>query len=219
MEMKWSLILNALLLIAVVTALMHTIKKKRDPILPMQDHKPSLGIEDMPATDDIIAIRKIEPESPESSPTQPAAQASFTLSPEKTMMLFLLAKPHRPLAGYEMLQTILSTGLRFGEGQLFHRHQFSNGQGPILCSLAAATATGTFDLHNIGGFNAKGLCLFIKISGDPATDTARLDMLFDTAHQLADGLDTYLLDEARTPVTSETKAHYLDRIDAHAEAL
>lgn len=216
MEIKWSLILNALLLIAVVTALMHTLKKKRDPILPMQDHKPSLGIENLPATDDIIAIRKIEPESP---PTQPAAQASFTHFPEKTLMIFLLAKAHRPLAGYEMLQTILSTGLRFGEGQLFHRHQFSNGQGPILCSLAAATATGTFDLHNMGGFNAKGLCLFIKISGDPATDTERLDMLFDTAHQLADGLDTYLLDETRTPVTSETKAHYLDRIDSYAEAL
>lgn len=218
MEMKWSLILNALLLIAVVTALMHTIKKKRDPILPMQDHKPSLGIEDMPATDDIIAIRKIEPESPPAQPT-PTTEESFTLSPERTLMVFLLAKPHRPLAGYEMLQTILSAGLRFGDGQLFHRHQFSNGQGPILCSLAAATATGTFDLHNIGGFNSKGLCLFIKISGDPAIDTARLDMLFDTAQQLADGLDTYLLDETRTPVNSEAKAHYLDRIYAHAEAL
>jgi cell division protein ZipA len=59
-----------------------------------------------------------------------------------TVMMFLSAKENRQFAGYELLQTVLASGLRFGEGQLFHRHQFSNGQGPVMCSLAAATASG-----------------------------------------------------------------------------
>ena len=123
-------------------------------------------------------------------------------------MLFLLAKPHRQLAGYEMLQTLLSAGLRFGEGQLFHRHESPNGEGAILCSLAAATKTGTFDLQNIGAFHAKGLCLYMHLSGEHATDHLRLHKMLETADQLAEGLDASLLDAARRPFTPQSKARY-----------
>lgn len=224
MDANWNLFLNAALLIGVIAALVYTLKKKQEPILPMHNRKPTLGVESLlTSSDDIIAVRKVEPESaveveiePETTFAEPSPSAQpvpLSTSPEKVLMIFLLAKPNRQLAGYEMLQTILSAGLRFGEGQLFHRHQFTNGQGPILCSLAAATASGTFDLHNIGAFNARGLCLFMQCSDNPAVDLERLNQMVDTAQQLAEGLDTYILDDDRKPFTEATRLRYSQQID------
>lgn len=247
MTTNWSLILNILLLVGVVLILIRTLKKKREVILPMNERKPNLSLDEK-RTDDIIAIRKIEnstddlpleilPDTEnaieqdpgptislskqEAPPNKTCQKTPTNTTPDKTLMLFLLAKPHRQLAGYEMLQSILAAGLRFGEGQLFHRHQFANGQGPIICSLAAANAAGTFDLQNIGAFNAKGLCLFMHLSGSPTFDADRLEKMLETAYHLAEGLDTYLLDDARKPLTSETKARYrrlLDSVTLNNEA-
>lgn len=136
-----------------------------------------------------------------------------------TVMMFLLAKENRQFAGYELLQTVLAAGLRFGEGHLFHRHQFSNGQGPVICSLAAATATGVFDLHNIGAFSVRGLCLFMHASKNPSVDGERFSIMLETARQLSEGMDAYLLDDQRKALTSEriTRYHRLLRIEQHDE--
>jgi cell division protein ZipA len=125
-----------------------------------------------------------------------------------SVMFFLLAKENRQFAGYELLQTVLASGLRFGEGQLFHRHQFANGQGPVLCSLAAATASGVFDLQNIGAFSVRGLCLFMQASNNPTIDAERFSIMVETAKQLSEGLDAHLLDDQRKPLTDERIARY-----------
>lgn len=141
----------------------------------------------------------------------PPAPSEQTLPPQETassIMLFLLAKDNRQLAGYDLLQTLLAAGLRFGEGQLFHRHQSTSGQGPIMCSLAAATPTGTFDLQKIGSFHVHGLCLFMQISGNPTIDEERFSIMLDTAKHLSEELDTYLLDEQRKPLSEEGIQRY-----------
>lgn len=125
-----------------------------------------------------------------------------------TLMIFLLAKENRQFAGYELLQTVLAVGLRFGEGHLFHRHQFSNGQGPVLFSLAAATATGVFDLQNIGAFSVRGLCLYMHSSKNAGIDRERLAVMLETARQLSEELDAHLLDDRRKPLTEERISRY-----------
>lgn len=125
-----------------------------------------------------------------------------------TLMMFLLAKENRQFVGYELLQTVLTAGLRFGDDGLFHRHRFTNGDGPIICSLAAATATGVFDLQNIGAFSVRGLCLYMQATGRPHIDADRFAVMLDTARQLSDGLDAHLLDEQRRPLTDERIASY-----------
>lgn len=125
-----------------------------------------------------------------------------------SLMMFLLAKENRQLAGYELLQTVLAAGLRFGEGHLFHRHQSPNGQGPVLCSLAAATTSGIFDMQNIGAFSVHGLCLFMQASGNPTIDAERFAIMLDTAKQLSEGLDTYLLDDQRQPISDASIERY-----------
>ena len=128
--------------------------------------------------------------------------------PTSSVMIFLLAKDNRQLAGYELLQTVLAAGLRFGEGHLFHRHQSANGQGPVLCSLAAATPSGVFDLQNIGAFSVHGLCIFMQASGNPTIDGDRFAIMLETAKQLSEGLNTHLLDDKRQPLTEASIQRY-----------
>ncbi|KTD33181.1 cell division protein ZipA [Legionella nautarum] len=226
MQANWSLILNVLLLIGVVIAIGRLMKARRRSLKPA-GYQPSLGQTENKHFDDIIAVRKVNIETPpednyhdtlEANSTPIAdtlIEESNTLTTEKgkSVMMFLLAKENRQLAGYELLQTVLAAGLRFGEGNLFHRHQFANGQGPILCSLAAATASGVFDLQNIGAFSVRGLCLFMQSSGNPAIDSERLTIMYETAKQLRDGLDTYLLDEQKQPLLETSLVRYRELLN------
>lgn len=201
-------------------------------------------------SDDIIAVRKVQAESSNSQQQPAVNSSSPRLLPEEeepavlktaakstpkvnmdfvaeeivedgpTLMMFLLAKENRQFAGYELLQTVLAAGLRFGEGGLFHRHQFTNGDGAVICSLAAATATGIFDLQNIGAFSVRGLCLYMQATNNPDVDAGRFTQMLDTARQLSDGLDAHLLDDQRRPLNEERIARYhhlLQLNQAHLE--
>lgn len=153
---------------------------------------------------------------PEDSASPIQGHFDKTAQPASVMM-FLLAKTNRQFAGYELLQTLLAAGLRFGDGQLFHRHQQANGQGPVICSLAAATEAGTFDLQTMGAFSVRGLCLFMAVSGSPPIDAERLSIMLDTARQLSEGLDAHLLDSQRQPLTDEAVEHYYRLLHVHEE--
>ncbi len=67
------------------------------------------------------------------------------------IMLFLRANPSRPYGGYELLQSLLSSGLRFGEMNIFHR--FETDSDKILFSVAAATSSGQLIPTDMGTFS------------------------------------------------------------------
>ncbi len=108
--------------------------------------------------------------------------------------LRLIAEKDKPYSGYELLQALLSCGMRFGKMNIFHRHEKTTGVGPILFSLAACTEEGTFDLARIGGFSCKGLVLYMhpKKVKDPVMV---FETLLATADQLITDLDGNVLNE------------------------
>ncbi len=228
MQANWSLILNILMLVGVFIAIGRVMKSRRQRYQPEQD-KPSLGSVDALANDDIISVKKVDPalfSSPETDKTKTMepSRPKVSVSPQghskpeqkkfdpsqctNSVMIFLLAKENRQFAGYDLLQTLLSTGLRFGDGQLFHRHQYANGQGPVLCTLAAATPSGIFDMQSIGAFSARGLCLFMEASNNTTIDSERFSIMLDTARQLSESLDCYLLDDERKPLNDRSIERY-----------
>ena len=219
MQGNWSLILNILLLIGVIFAITRMIRVRRQTLVT-ENHRPSVGQVHDDHYDDIISVRKVgvaPSEEPKIQVTESEVHQESKPEPEQkkhseTLMMFILAKDNRQLAGYELLQTLLSSGLRFGEGHLFHRHQHVNGQGPVLCSLAAATPTGVFDLQNIGAFSVRGLCLFMHESGNQTIDAERLSIMLETAQQLSEGLNAHLLDESRQPLTEHSLQNYYRRL-------
>lgn len=158
-----------------------------------------------------IPVQNVE-ESPAPEEQKAPAPQVNTMRENETIMIFLLAKSDRQLAGYELLQAVLSAGFRFGEGGLFHRHQHPNCQGPVMCSLAAATPTGVFDLQNMGAFVVHGLCLFMQVSGYKEIDAERFDVMLDAARNLSDSLDTYLLDDLREPLSEQSIQRYYQKL-------
>lgn len=184
-----------------------TVQPTIQPIQPAI--QPTLQPTVKPVTLPKVSVTTI---SEEKKPA-PAVKAEKPIS----LMIFLLAKENKQLAGYDLLQTVLAAGLRFGEGHLFHRHQQPNGQGPVLCSLAAATPTGVFDLQNIGAFSVHGLCLFMHASGDTTLDRERLMVMLDTAKQLSENLNTHLLDDKRQPLSEESVKRYSQLLNIEAK--
>ena len=126
-----------------------------------------------------------------------------------TIMLFLSAKEHHEFAGYDLLQSLLAAGLRFGEGNIFHKYQKANGQGAVLFSLAAATQTGTFDLQTMGSYSVRGLCMYMHLSGVKNIDTERFDMMCETAKSLSEDLGAKLLDDKQN-IFSSAKSKYIN---------
>jgi cell division protein ZipA len=236
MQANWSLILNVLLLAGVMVAISRVMaeRRKNRQSVPAQ---PFVGTAEKTNYDDVISVRKVSvddyvepPEVPHVMQSSVQSSISPTVNQKPSLhvdsnhdvtekavsvMIFLLAKDNRQLVGYELLQTLLAAGLRFGDGQMFHRHQHLNGQGPVLCSLAAATATGTFDLQNIGAFSVHGLCLFMQASGNSTIDAERFTIMLDTAKQLSDDLDTHLLDEQRKPFSNTSLQRYYRILGIH----
>lgn len=232
MQADWSLLLNIIFLGIILSMIAWRLKPFIQSKLKSKDRCVASKPNDINTNyqDDIISVRKIEPlDNPyldeleddsiaevvveEQKPNlglniQIQEQTSEVPSSHQTLMLFLSAKGQNFFAGYELLQTLLACGLRFGDAGLFHRHQHASGQGPVLFSLAAATATGMFDLQNMGSMTVKGLCMFMELSGNPAIDHERYELFMQTSQQLAEELHADLLDEKQRPVSPATISRF-----------
>ncbi len=123
------------------------------------------------------------------------------------IVMYVMAKPGKKFVGYELLQSLLAAGLRFGDMSIFHRHEQANGQGKILFSLASATEPGIFDMSKMGGFACQGLTMFMQLT-QPKQDETSIELMLKTAEQLAEDLDGVILDHTREPLTAEMGNYY-----------
>lgn len=121
---------------------------------------------------------------------------------EQLVVFFVLASPDKKFIGYDLLQSILAAGLRFGQMKIFHRHEKLSGEGKILFSMASATNPGTFDVNNMGAFSCTGLCLFMKML-DVVDPVAVFELMLKTATQLSNDLGGGLYDDKRQLLTTE----------------
>lgn len=145
-----------------------------------------------------------EPLTPEqtNSETSPTTEVSNVNYPEM-INLYLLAETDHPYTGYELLQELLSVGFRYGEMNIFHRHENKAGQGKILFSLASATAPGTFELSKMGSVSVPGLCLVMRPK-KLKNPVAAYDLMISSAQQLVEDLGGAILDETRRPLNQKT---------------
>lgn len=117
-------------------------------------------------------------------------------------ILLLRAPVDHQYRGYELLQALLTCGLRFGEKNFFHRYeQHAEGQ-TVLFSVAAATETGELNPDNMGNFSFSGLSFFI-ILNQHIYPSVNFELMLDTARQLAEDLGGVLLDEKQAVLTRE----------------
>lgn len=186
---------------------------------------PDIGdIEHFEDNDSIIGLSKnddidglfADNQNYESAPSTITNEALTThkepvYNPDKIIIINILAQPDKLFLGYELLQALLSVGMRFGEMNIFHRYEEGHDKSRVLFSLASATEPGVFDIQKMGATTCKGLCLFMPLTGRLQDDDV-LSVMLDTVEQLASDLDGIVTDQFRKPLTPKTIAAYREMI-------
>ena len=155
-------------------------------------------------SDSADAVLGLTPAGPSSSePVAPTTVSTIgsVESPIITMMLF--APKDRPYGGYELLQALLSNGLRYGDQQIFHYYQSQQPDSGVLFSCASVVKPGTFDLPNMGGFSTPGLVLFFDAQAVKDPKHA-FDQLLQTVDGMVDDLGGEVCDSHRKPFTKQS---------------
>jgi cell division protein ZipA len=115
------------------------------------------------------------------------------------------------ISGAALLPTLLTLGLRFGDMDIFHRHEDNAGNGKVTFSLANMMNPGTFDLDEIESFNTQGVTLFMTLpnAGDPFEV---FELMMSAGKQLSMEFNAQLLDDKRSVMTKQTEQHYMGKI-------
>lgn len=126
--------------------------------------------------------------------------------------LYIYAPQNEPFRGDYVVHYLEEVGLRFGEHQIFHRHQhIDDSLSPIIFSAANLMNPGTFDLHNIANFSTAGLVLFMQLPTE-GNDIVNMKLLLSNAEHLASSLGGYLYDDAQQPFSEESRQRYMQRV-------
>lgn len=130
--------------------------------------------------------------------------------PELVITFYLMAKAG-VFDGGKLLEALVSQGLRYGDMDIFHRHQQASGRGAKVFSVANAVKPGVFDLDNMESLTTPGIVLFMTLPG-PKQPKAGFELMLTIANRLEDELDGRLLDAQRTRLTEQMLRHYQDQI-------
>lgn len=130
---------------------------------------------------------------------------------EEVLVISVISRDETGFRGPALLQNILESGLRFGEMDIFHRHESMAGHGEVLFSMANAVKPGVFDLDDIDHFSTRAVSFFLGLPG-PRHPKQAFDVMVAAARKLAHELDGELKDDQRSVLTAQTIEHYRQRI-------
>ncbi|WP_371185809.1 cell division protein ZipA [Thalassotalea maritima] len=130
---------------------------------------------------------------------------------QEVLALSVVMPDSQVMMGATMLPCFLTLGLKFGEMNIFHRHEDNAGNGRITFSVANMVNPGTFDLDNMEHFTTRGVTLFMTLPNARDPQTVFKQMLTAAKH-LANELGGQVLDGQRSVMTRQTEQHYISRI-------
>lgn len=203
-------LLIGIIFIGAITILLHNLKKPsrssahRIPRMGDLDGSPNTRKAGFPENEDVaVAAAELT--------WSTVFQAEEEEVADQFLVVYVMARPPYKFTGYELLQTLLTVGFRFGKMGIFHYYAEQGQTGQALFSLAGATKPGTFDIDNMGGYALPGLCLFMSLTGNH-DDLKTFNFLLETAKQLADELDGDLYDRYHQPLTHATVMPYYEQL-------
>jgi cell division protein ZipA len=167
----------------------------------------------MPAAEQEAAAKPPRENKRKAAKPAPEKKSESAVSAEfsEVLVINVVAKTDRDIAGIDMLQVLMSNGLIFGEMSIFHRHLEHNRESPVLFSVANMVNPGTFDLNQIGEFSTKGLSFFLTLP-NVATSMQGFEKMLEAAQQIRVALDCDLKDDSRSVMTAQTIEHYRQRV-------
>lgn len=167
-----------------------------------------------------VASAPTEPETPEEAVVEPVRESEPELAPvlrqvpktwQDVYVINLMARPNQKLEGSSLMRALTGTGFRFGDMDIFHRHQTPAGQGEILFSLINMVKPGTFDPDAMVGFSTPGVSIFMQLP-KPGMAKNHFNLMVQTAENLAEDLDALLFDAERSPLSPDYLAHCREQL-------
>ena len=152
-----------------------------------------------------------EDEFPDDKPKQRITEDKDLPPVEEVLVISVISRDESGFKGPALLQNILESGLRFGEMDIFHRHESMAGNGEVLFSMANAVKPGIFDLDDIDHFSTRAVSFFLGLPG-PRHPKQAFDLMVAAARKLAHELNGELKDDQRSVMTAQTIEHYRQRI-------
>jgi cell division protein ZipA len=145
-----------------------------------------------------------EQAQPQKSAEKPNTQ------PEEVLVIHLMANKGEKVAGQQLLDAVLSAGLRYGAMKIFHRHLSDDGSGPVLFSMANLVNPGTFDLNTMSDLEVPGVTLFMALD-DIEDPVDALNIMIEAVDSIVGDLNLNVMDESRSSMTRNTIDHYRQR--------
>jgi cell division protein ZipA len=130
---------------------------------------------------------------------------------QEVLVINVVARDEEGFAGSALHQSILESGLRHGDMNIFHRHESMSGNGDVLFSMANALKPGVFDLDELDSSRVRAVSFFMGLPG-PRHPKQALDLMIAAARKLSHELGGDLKDEQRSVLTAQTIEHYRLRI-------
>ena len=149
-------------------------------------------------------------EKPAASEAAPRPEQQ-SLPVELVLVINVVARDEQGFPGSALHQSILESGLRYGDMNIFHRHESMSGNGDVLFSMANALKPGVFDLDELDQSHVRAVSFFMGLPG-PRHPKQALDLMIAAARKLAHELGGDLKDEQRSVLTAQTIEHYRQRI-------
>jgi len=176
------------------------LPQRREPTLEGDAGEAEEPVDDAESADQgELNIGATEPApKPAPIPRKPAGPP-----PDKIITLFLLARDNHIINGAELLQAAVSTGMEYGDMNIFHRVQ--EGSEQAVFSLANAAKPGHFERDEWNTFETSGVALFMALPG-PLNALDAWDSMLATARRMSEILNSNLLDGERVPFTRQREA-------------
>lgn len=131
-------------------------------------------------------------------------------APEEVIVIHVMGGEQR-LPGKSLLQSVLDSGLRFGEYNIFHRYESGAHDAPAMFSMANAVEPGVFDLDTMERQAFVGVSFFLMLPG-PANSRQALDLMVEAARRVARDVGGELHDQHHSVLTPQTVEHLRQRV-------
>ena len=175
-----------------------------------EEEKPVLR----PVESGVTARHSSEPELDDSAPELEVADERGRVSPaepSEVLVINVMAREGYAFNGHDLLESLITSGLKFGDMNIFHMRSGPDGKGPAIFSVANMLNPGTFDLNQMAEFSTVGISLFLALPA-PTNNLDALDKMLTCARQVQSELAGELRDDNRNVMTAQTIEHYRQRV-------
>lgn len=138
-------------------------------------------------------------------------KSQFNGYAQDLVILNVMARKPGIFLGKKLVEALQEAHVYFGEMNIFHRHENSDGTGHIIFSIASAVEPGMFEISKMDTCVTQGITLFFHAERRNQS-IAAFELMLRTAKQISMRLDAELKDDEHKFVSLHTIEKYRERM-------